>query len=47
MSDAELRRAIRTLRDRADYAKKRGDSSTVATIEDSIRTYQDEMAHRL
>lgn len=47
MSDAELRRAIRTLRDRADYAKKNGDSSTAATIENSIRGYQKEMAHRL
>ncbi|NLE80580.1 MAG: hypothetical protein GX610_13540 [Rhodococcus sp.] len=47
MSDAELRKAIRTLRDRADYAKKHGDTTTVTTIEDSIKGYQDEMAHRL
>ncbi|MFD4368402.1 hypothetical protein [Rhodococcus sp. NPDC058521] len=47
MSDAELRKAIRTLRDRADYAKKHGDNSAVTTIEESIRKYQEEMGQRL
>lgn len=47
MTDNELRKAIRTLRDRADDAHGRHDEAAAQEIERTIRTYQDEMATRL
>ncbi|WP_162556334.1 hypothetical protein [Prescottella subtropica] len=47
MSDTELRRAIRMLRDRADEARNRGRVDDADGIEKTIRDYQDEMAQRL
>ncbi|MFF0815987.1 hypothetical protein ACFYVR_12680 [Rhodococcus sp. NPDC003318] len=47
MSDNELRKAIRTLRERADAAHGRHDESAAEDIERTIRAYQDEMATRL
>lgn len=47
MSDEELRRAIRTLRERADDARRHEDAATADRIERTIRDYQDEMATRL
>ncbi|GAA4471463.1 hypothetical protein GCM10023094_02230 [Rhodococcus olei] len=47
MSDNELRRAIRMLRDRADDARGRHDDDAADAIERTIRDYQDEMATRL
>lgn len=47
MSDNELRRAIRVLRDRADEARSHGRPEDADGIEKTIRDYQDEMAQRL
>ncbi|WP_198163511.1 hypothetical protein [Rhodococcus sp. WMMA185] len=47
MSDAELRKAIRVLRERADDARKRGQDSDANEIEKTIRNYQEEMTQRL
>lgn len=47
MSDAELRRAIRMLRDRADSARGRHDDAEAEVLENTIRGYQEEMATRL
>ena len=47
MSDAELRKAIRVLRERADDARHRGREEDANGIERTIRTYQEEMAQRL
>ncbi|MEV0945469.1 hypothetical protein [Rhodococcus sp. NPDC049939] len=47
MSDAELRKAIRVLRERADDARKRGQETDANEIEKTIRTYQEEMTQRL
>ncbi|CAM2782117.1 hypothetical protein RHDE110596_00940 [Prescottella defluvii] len=47
MSDNELRRAIRVLRDRADEARSHGRPDDAKGIEKTIRDYQDEMAQRL
>ncbi len=47
MSDNELRRAIRVLRDRADDARSHGRPEDADGIERTIRDYQDEMAQRL
>ncbi|CRK49410.1 conserved hypothetical protein [Rhodococcus sp. RD6.2] len=47
MSDDELRRAIRKLRERADYARGHEDAAAAEEIERTIRGYQDEMATRL
>lgn len=47
MSDNELRRAIRVLRDRADDARSHGHPEDADGIERTIRDYQDEMAQRL
>lgn len=46
MSDDELRRAIRMLRDRADYARGHDDPATAEELERTIRGYQEEMATR-
>ena len=47
MSDAELRKAIRVLRERADDARHRGNDDDANGIERTIRTYQEEMTQRL
>ncbi|SEE34581.1 hypothetical protein SAMN04490220_7460 [Rhodococcus jostii] len=47
MSDAELRKAIRVLRERADDARHRGHDDDANGIEKTIRTYQEEMTQRL
>ena len=47
MSDDELRRAIRVLRERADLARSEGRTEDNATIEKTIQQYQEEMAQRL
>ncbi|WP_169846726.1 hypothetical protein [Rhodococcus marinonascens] len=47
MSDAELRKAIRVLHERADDARNRGQDSDANEIERTIRTYQEEMTQRL
>lgn len=47
MSDNELRKAIRVLRDRADDARNRGQVEDAEGIEKTIQAYQEEMAQRL
>ncbi|QNG17328.1 hypothetical protein G4H71_05075 [Rhodococcus triatomae] len=47
MSDAELRKAIRVLRDRADSAAAHGRRDDAERIESTIRDYQQEMSERL
>ncbi|MEE2031586.1 hypothetical protein [Rhodococcus chondri] len=47
MSDEELRRAIRVLRDRADLARNEGRDEDADMIERTIHEYQEEMAQRL
>ncbi|AHD22990.1 hypothetical protein SAMN02745947_02255 [Rhodococcus rhodochrous J3] len=47
MSDDELRRAIRVLRERADLARSENRHDDVEMIERTIRQYQEEMAQRL
>lgn len=47
MSDAELRKAIRVLRERAEDARNRGAGEDAESIENTIHTYQDEMSGRL
>ncbi|MGC0362744.1 hypothetical protein ABH922_000728 [Rhodococcus sp. 27YEA15] len=47
MSDAELRRAIREITDRADSARKRGDLAMADGLDRTVREYQDAMSHRL
>ena len=47
MSDNELRKAIGTLQQRADDARKRGADDDAARIEHTIADYRDEMSHRL
>ncbi|MFD4183419.1 hypothetical protein [Rhodococcus sp. NPDC058514] len=47
MTDNELRKAIGTLRDRADEARRHGDPEGADAIEKTIRDYQDEMSTRL
>ncbi|UYP19839.1 hypothetical protein OED52_04580 [Rhodococcus sp. Z13] len=47
MSDDELRRAIRTLRERADLARNEGRNDDAEMIERTIQEYQEEMAQRL
>lgn len=47
MSDDELRRAIRVLRERADLARSEGRTEDNVTIERTIQQYQEEMAQRL
>lgn len=47
MSDDELRRAIRVLRERADSARSEGRDADADGIEETIRKYQEEMAQRL
>ncbi|MBS9373540.1 Uncharacterised protein [Rhodococcus gordoniae] len=47
MSDDELRRAIRVLRERADLARSEGRHDDVEMIERTVRDYQEEMAQRL
>ncbi|MEU5843537.1 hypothetical protein [Rhodococcus sp. NPDC047139] len=47
MSDDELRRAIRVLRERVDLARSEGRDDDAAMIERTVREYQEEMAQRL
>ncbi|WP_241385451.1 hypothetical protein [Rhodococcus sp. CH91] len=47
MSDEELRRAIRVLRERADLARADGRDDDADMIERTVRDYQEEMAQRL
>ncbi|OZC67092.1 hypothetical protein CH306_02925 [Rhodococcus sp. 15-725-2-2b] len=47
MSDNELRKAIGTLQQRADDARKRGAADDAARIERTIADYRDEMSQRL
>ena len=47
MSDDELRRAIRVLRDRADTARHENRPGDAEQIEETIHQYQEEMAQRL
>jgi len=47
MSDNELRKAIGTLQQRADDARKRGADDDAARIEHTIADYRDEMSQRL
>jgi hypothetical protein len=47
MSDDELRRAIRVLRERADLARSEDRTDDCTTIERTIQQYQEEMAQRL
>lgn len=47
MSDDELRRAIRVLRDRADTARHENRPDDAEQIEGTIHQYQEEMAQRL
>lgn len=47
MSDDELRRAIRVLRERADTARHENRTGDAEQIEETIRQYQEEMAERL
>ncbi|MFZ2175133.1 MAG: hypothetical protein WAW17_14100 [Rhodococcus sp. (in: high G+C Gram-positive bacteria)] len=47
MTDAELRKAIKVLRERADDARHRGRDEDANGIEKTIRSYQEEMANRL
>ncbi|NLU82618.1 hypothetical protein [Rhodococcus sp. HNM0569] len=46
MSDAELRRAIAILRDRASRAHRRGDDAEAELLEGTVRNYQHEMTLR-
>lgn len=47
MSDNELRKAIGTLQQRADDARKQGTDDDAARIERTIADYRDEMSQRL
>ncbi|MEE2059737.1 MULTISPECIES: hypothetical protein [Rhodococcus] len=47
MSDDELRRAIRVLRDRADLARNEGRQDDADMLERTIHEYQQEMSQRL
>ncbi|MFD3810486.1 hypothetical protein [Rhodococcus sp. NPDC058639] len=47
MSDDELRRAIRVLRERSDLARSEGRTDDCTTIDRTIQQYQEEMAQRL
>lgn len=47
MSDDELRRAIRVLRDRADLARNEGREDDADMMERTIQGYQEEMSQRL
>lgn len=47
MSDAELRRAIREIQDRADGARKRGDDVAAEELDRTVKDYRDEMTQRL
>ncbi|MBH0120514.1 hypothetical protein ACWDUD_21365 [Rhodococcus sp. NPDC003382] len=47
MSDDELRRAIRVLRERAETARHENRTDDAEQIEETIRQYQEEMAQRL
>lgn len=47
MSDDELRRAIRVLRERADLARNEGREDDAAMLERTILDYQKEMSQRL
>lgn len=47
MSDNELRKAIRTLQQRADDARKSGAEDDAARIEHTVAEYRDEMSQRL
>ncbi|MDV8024547.1 MULTISPECIES: hypothetical protein [Nocardiaceae] len=47
MSDNELRKAIGTLQQRADDARKHGADDDAARIERTIADYRDEMSQRL
>lgn len=47
MSDDELRRAIRVLRERADLARHEGREDDAEMLEKTIHGYQEEMSHRL
>lgn len=46
MSDAELRKAIKTLQSRADDARRRGDDDDATRIERTVADYRDEMSRR-
>lgn len=47
MSDDELRRAIRVLRERADLARNEGRDDDADMLEKTIHGYQEEMSQRL
>ncbi|NLG56479.1 MAG: hypothetical protein GX542_12675 [Rhodococcus sp.] len=47
MSDSELKKAIRTLRERANTAATSGRTDDATRIESTIRDYQLEMTQRL
>lgn len=47
MSDEELRRAIRVLRERIDLARSEGRAEDADMLERTVQTYQEEMAQRL
>ncbi|MET0197890.1 MULTISPECIES: hypothetical protein [Nocardiaceae] len=47
MSDAELRKAIKTLQSRADDARHRGDEDDATRIESTVADYREEMSKRL
>lgn len=47
MSDTELRKAIGTLQQRADDARKRGALEDAERIERTIADYREEMSQRL
>lgn len=46
MSDAELRKAIKTLQSRADDARRRGAEGDATRIERTVADYRDEMSRR-
>lgn len=46
MSDAELRKAIKTLQSRADDARRRGYEEDAVRIERTASDYRDEMSTR-
>ncbi|WP_201265317.1 hypothetical protein [Rhodococcus sp. P1Y] len=46
MSDAELRKAIKTLQSRADDARRRGFEDDAVRIERTASDYRDEMSTR-
>lgn len=47
MSDDELRRAIREIRDRAHDARKRGDDVAAEELDRTVKGYQEQMMQRL